>query len=86
MNKLVTSVKTVKTMNRRVYLDYAATTPLDPRVFEAMEPFLEDKFGNPSSVHSWGQEARAAIDEAREQVSKLSASRDYFYQLCDGSE
>ena len=55
----------------KVYLDYAATAPVDPQVFEAMEPFLKEKFGNPSSVHSWGQEARAAIDQAREQVSEF---------------
>ncbi len=46
---------------RRIYLDYAATTPVDPAVREAMLPFLgdaADSFGNPSSVHAWGQEAR----------------------------
>ena len=54
-----------------IYLDYAATTPLDPQVFAAMEPFLKEKFGNPSSVHSFGQEARAAIDQSREQVANF---------------
>lgn len=55
---------------KKVYLDYAATTPLDPRVWETMLPYFKEKFGNPSSIHSWGQEARAAIDNAREQVAK----------------
>jgi len=56
---------------RKVYLDYAATTPLDPQVLEAMLPYLKEKFGNPSSLHSFGQEARAAVDRAREQVSQF---------------
>ena len=59
------------TTTMKVYLDYAATTPLDPRVLEAMMPYFKDKFGNASSIHSWGQEAREAVDEAREQVSKF---------------
>lgn len=49
-----------------VYLDHAATTPLDPQVRQAMEPFLHERFGNPSSLHRWGREARLALDEARE--------------------
>lgn len=55
---------------KKVYLDYAATTPLDPRVLRAMMPYFREKFGNPSSVHFWGQEARVAIDKAREQVAQ----------------
>lgn len=55
----------------KVYLDYAATTPLDPQVLEAMLPYLKEKFGNASSLHSWGQEARAAVDHARGQVAKF---------------
>ncbi len=55
---------------RRVYLDHAATTPLDPQVKQAMEPFLTDAFGNPSSLHRWGREARLAIDEAREMLAQ----------------
>jgi len=54
---------------RRVYLDYAATTPLDPQVRQAMEPFLQEQFGNPSSLHQWGRQARMAIDEARETLA-----------------
>jgi len=51
---------------RRIYLDYAATTPCDPEVIAAMQPYFFDKFGNPSSIHSFGQEAKKAIEEARE--------------------
>ncbi len=58
-------------MLRRVYLDNSATTPTDPRVVEAMMPFLTEKFGNPSSIHFYGQEARGAVDKARHQVASL---------------
>jgi cysteine desulfurase len=56
---------------RRVYLDHNATTPLDPRVFEAMAPVLRDTFGNASSLHWYGQQARAALDQARGEVAAL---------------
>lgn len=62
-------------MFRRVYLDNSATTPVDKEVFEAMLPFLTDKFGNASSIHFFGQEARAAIDKARHQVAELINAR-----------
>jgi len=58
-------------MFRRIYLDNAATTPVDPRVLESLLPFLKDKFGNASSIHFYGQEARAAVDNARHQVADL---------------
>ena len=51
------------------YLDHNATTPLDPRVREAMLPYLDARFGNPSSRHEYGRQARAAVDRAREQVA-----------------
>lgn len=54
----------------RIYLDHAATTPLDPRVLEAMLPWMDGEFGNPSSQHEDGRRARQAIDEAREIVSQ----------------
>src|ERR1700730_14523456 len=60
---------------RRVYLDHSATTPVDPRVVEAMLPYLTEKFGNPSSVHYFGQEARAAVDRARREVAALIGAR-----------
>jgi len=56
---------------KRIYLDYAATTPADPRVVEAMQPYFSEKYGNPSSLHSFGQEAKTAVEKAREQVAKL---------------
>ena len=55
----------------RVYLDNAATTPLDPEVFEAMKPFLLEDFGNPSSTHSHGRKVRAAIESARKKIAEL---------------
>ncbi len=60
---------------RRVYLDHSATTPVDPRVVEAMLPYLTAKFGNPSSVHFYGQEAHAAVDRARREVAQLVGAR-----------
>ncbi len=56
---------------KKVYLDYNATTPLDPRVLEAMMPYFKDGFGNPSSIHSYGSAAKAALDEAREKTAAL---------------
>lgn len=55
----------------RVYLDNAATTPLDPEVFEAMKPFMLEDFGNPSSTHTHGRKVRAAIELARKKVAEL---------------
>ena len=55
----------------RIYLDYNATTPLDPAVVEAMLPFLREHFGNPSSTHAYGKAAHAAVDLARQQVAAL---------------
>ncbi|HEY0099855.1 MAG TPA: cysteine desulfurase family protein [Pyrinomonadaceae bacterium] len=60
---------------RRVYLDNSATTPIDPRVVEAMLPYLTEKFGNASSVHFYGQEARVALDRARREVAALINAR-----------
>ena len=55
----------------RIYLDNAATTPLDPEVFEAMKPFMMEDFGNPSSTHSHGRKVRAAIESARKKIAEL---------------
>jgi len=59
---------------RRIYLDHNATTPLDPRVLDAMLPFLRDDYGNPSSLHWFGQRARGAVEEARARVAELLAA------------
>src|SRR5277367_3542960 len=59
----------------RVYLDYNATTPVDPAVLDAMLPFLAENFGNAGSVHSAGQRARAAVDSARESVAALIGAK-----------
>jgi cysteine desulfurase len=60
---------------RRVYLDHAATTPTHPEVVKAMLPYFTDAFGNPSSIYSYGQEARGAIEEARTKVAELIGVR-----------
>ncbi len=72
---------------RQAYLDHLAATPLDPRVLEAMLPFLRETFGNPQSLHSHGQAALAAVDEARESVAGLlNASSEEVYFAASGSE
>ena len=55
----------------RIYFDNAATTPLDPVVLEAMMPYMTEKFGNPSSIYSYGRESRLAIENARKSVAKI---------------
>ena len=60
---------------RRVYLDNNATTPLAPEAFEAMKPFLLDDFGNASSIHAYGQKARAAVEQARGRLAGLLNAR-----------
>src|ERR1051325_4070039 len=60
---------------RKVYLDHCATTPLDERVLEAMMPYLTENYGNASSVHRFGQLARAAVDKGRRQVASLIRAR-----------
>lgn len=62
-------------MFRRVYLDNSATTPIDPEVLAAMMPFLTENYGNASSIHHFGQTARAAVDKARHQVAGLLNAR-----------
>jgi len=60
---------------KRIYLDYAATTPTHPEVVKAMLPYFTDAFGNPSSIYSYGQEAKGAIEEARSKVADLIGAR-----------
>ena len=61
--------------DRRIYLDHSATTPVDPRVAQAMMRTITEVFGNPSSVHGFGQQARAALDRARREVAALINAR-----------
>ena len=58
-----------------IYLDHAATTPVDPRVLEAMLPYFSEKFGNPSGIYGISQEARKAVDDARETVAQVLGCR-----------
>jgi len=55
----------------KVYLDYAATTPVKKEVIKAMAPYWREKFGNPSSIHCWGQEARMAVESARKKIATI---------------
>ncbi|HOJ78080.1 MAG TPA: cysteine desulfurase NifS [Bacillota bacterium] len=57
-------------MTHRIYLDHAATTPVDPQVLEAMLPYFTNSFGNPSSIHSYGRETRKAIEDSRAVIAK----------------
>lgn len=72
---------------KQIYLDYNATTPVDPSVFEAMEPFLRTHFGNPSSSHSLGRAAKEAIEDARAKISGLlGCDRDEIVFTGGGTE
>lgn len=72
---------------KNIYLDYNATTPIDPRVLEEMMPYLSENYGNPSSIHSFGRKGKEALDKAREQVSQLiSASPKEIVFTSGGSE
>jgi cysteine desulfurase len=72
---------------RKVYLDYTAAAPVLPEVFEAMLPYLRDIYGNPQSIHTWGDAAREAIENAREQVAALiNASAEELIFTSSGSE
>ena len=56
---------------KKVYLDYAATTPVDPEVLAAMQPYFFEKFGNPSSLHAYGQEAKKAVEDSRQTLAEF---------------
>lgn len=72
---------------KRVYLDHIAATPLHPKALEAMLPYLKEDFGNPQSLHSIGQEALSAVEEAREEVAALiNASESEIIFTSSGSE
>jgi len=59
----------------KIYLDYASTTPVDKRVLKAMLPYFSEKFGNTMSLHSWGQEAKEALEESRDVVAHLIGAK-----------
>jgi cysteine desulfurase len=67
-----------------IYLDHAATTPVDPRVVEAMLPFYSEKYGNPSTIYSLGRESRRALDNARETVAEILGAqpREIVFTAC----
>lgn len=72
---------------KRIYLDYAATTPCDPLVVKAMEPYFFEKFGNASSIHSYGQEAKKALEENRNKLALfLGAQPDEIVFTSGGTE
>nr|MDO8075580.1 aminotransferase class V-fold PLP-dependent enzyme [Candidatus Freyarchaeota archaeon] len=72
---------------KRVYMDHAATTYVDPEVIQAMLPYLSERFGNASSLHSFGREAKEALEHSREVVAKaLGASPDEIYFTSGGTE
>ncbi|HXJ82585.1 MAG TPA: cysteine desulfurase family protein [Candidatus Methylomirabilis sp.] len=74
-------------MNRRVYLDHNASTPVHPEVVTAMLPYFGERFGNPSSVHGFGREAREGLDTAREQISGfLGVGKDEIIFTSGGTE
>jgi cysteine desulfurase len=72
---------------KKIYLDYAATTPVDPRVKKTMDPYFSKVFGNTMSLHSFGQEAKAALDESRKKVADLiGASPEEIYFTSSATE
>ena len=74
-------------LNKQVYLDYTATTPVSPEVLEAMLPYFSEIYGNPSSVYSFSQKSRDAIEKAREQVANaLNADANEIYFTSSGTE
>ncbi len=74
-------------MNEKVYLDYAATTPVDARVLAAMQPYFDQFFGNPSSIHTFGQQAEAAVEQARATMAQALGAQPHevIFTAC-GSE
>ena len=74
-------------MNKKIYLDNAATTKVRPEVVDAMLPYFTEKFGNPSSVYEFASQNKSAVDEARETIAKsLGADTKDIYFTAGGSE
>ena len=61
--------------SKKIYFDYAATTPVDPRVIKAMLPYFGEKFGNTMSIHSFGQDAKIALEKSREVAADLIGAK-----------
>ncbi len=73
--------------HKKIYLDYAATTPVDPRVLEQMLPYFSENFGNISSVHSWGQKAKEAVIDSRQRIAdRLNCSAEEILFTGSGTE
>ncbi len=60
---------------KKIYMDYAATTPVDPEVVQAILPYMNEQFGNPSSLHAFGQQASEATEEARENIASFFGAK-----------
>lgn len=74
-------------MKKRIYMDYSATTPMKDEVVQAMIPYFTENFGNPSSIHSFGRDARNAVNKSREIIaSAIGATRDEIYFTAGGTE
>ena len=74
-------------MDKRIYFDHAATTPVDPRVLEKMLPYFTQKFGNPSSQHAFGRETVCAVDDARDEIAAcIGAKSSEIYFTSGGTE
>ena len=72
---------------KRVYLDYAATTPVDPRVVKVMKPYWEEKFGNANSLHQWGREAKEAVEKSRKIIAEaLGAEAEEIFFTSSATE
>jgi len=72
---------------QKVYLDHSATTPVAKEVVEAMQPYFSEIYGNPSSIHQWGQQARAAIENARSSIARIiNAQESEIVFLSGGTE
>ena len=68
--------KLIRNRQKRVYLDHAATTPVDPRVLDAMLPYFTEEYGNPASIHTFGQRAEFALDTARQTLAEVLSCSD----------
>jgi len=74
-------------MSKRIYMDYSATTPMKKEVLDAMMPYFTENFGNASSVHSFGRDAKNVINQSRETISKaIGANREEIYFTAGGTE